>query len=187
MHAVGGLQEWIPTTRGPYSRDLRLNTHLGAGGAITQGRIQDPEGAKIIVISFKSATRSIAVTHRQTLKFVCFADTDSGRLVTNTTAIVGGKQNLALKGRRVILIYKTLLHQESSLEPEPCTTRTNAMSRLNWILAHIKQIDKYENIYNPEMKLKLLQHPLRTRSAWHALGAVLRARLCEGTVSPSPL
>ncbi len=39
MHTVGGLQEWSPTTRGPYNQDLRLNTHIGAGGAMTPGKI----------------------------------------------------------------------------------------------------------------------------------------------------
>jgi len=32
-------------------QDLSLNTHLGAGGAMSTGRVQDPEGAKTIILS----------------------------------------------------------------------------------------------------------------------------------------
>ena len=32
-----------------------------------------------------------------------------------------------------------------------------------------------------------LQHPFKAHSAKHVLGAMLTARLCRGTMSPSPL
>ncbi len=60
------------------------------------GRIQDPEGAKAIVITFKTTTGAIAAIQRHTLRFVYFVDKESGRLMTDTTATTGGKQNPAL-------------------------------------------------------------------------------------------
>jgi hypothetical protein len=54
LQAEGVTKEWFPKTHGPCTRDIRINTHLGAGGVMTQVRIQDPEGAKTIVISFKT-------------------------------------------------------------------------------------------------------------------------------------
>jgi hypothetical protein len=72
--------------------------------------------------------------------------------MTNTTAKVGGKQNPTLQDRRVILIYKMHMHQESSMYPEHCTSRSDTRSKYVLILAHIKQIDQYEEIYNSEPK-----------------------------------
>ncbi len=42
----GTTKEWFHETRGPCTRDLRINAHLGAREVMTPGRIQDPEGAK---------------------------------------------------------------------------------------------------------------------------------------------
>jgi hypothetical protein len=90
--------------------DAMINIHLGAGGVMTPGRIQDPEGANIMVISFKTAPGAILALQRHTYKIVCFRDAISGRLNVDFNATAGGKQNPALQGSRVILIYKTYMH-----------------------------------------------------------------------------
>ena len=74
LQAEGAAKDWFPEKHGPCVRDLRINSHLGAGGVMTPGRIQDPEGAKTAIISFKTAAGSIAAIHRQTFKIVCFRD-----------------------------------------------------------------------------------------------------------------
>ena len=43
------------------------------------------------------------------------------------------------------------------------------------------------SLFRNEMKIKLLQHPFKAHNAKHVLGVVLTARLCGGTMSPSPL
>ena len=56
------------------------------------GGIHDPEGAKTKVVSFKMAAGGISTIERQTLKFVCFGEIDSGRPRIDTAPTAGGKQ-----------------------------------------------------------------------------------------------
>jgi hypothetical protein len=88
----------------------------------------------------------------QPLSFICFSDIVSGRLRIDMAATARGKQNPALQGRRVLLIYKTHMHPEASLNPETCTPETNAIARNSWIHAHIKIIDQYEDVYSPQLQ-----------------------------------
>ena len=82
-------RQWFLEHRGPCTRDSRINTHLGAAGVMTLGKIQDPEGAKTVVVSFKTAAGAILAVHRQTFKIVCFRDLDNGRFRVDTTATIG--------------------------------------------------------------------------------------------------
>ena len=99
-------RQWFPKYRGPCTRDNRINTHLGAVGVMTPSRIQDPEGAKTVVVSFKTAAGAIIAVQRQTFKIVCFRDPDNGRLRVDTSATIGEKQDMNKQGRIVILVYK---------------------------------------------------------------------------------
>jgi hypothetical protein len=36
------IRQWILEPRGPCNRDIGINTHLGAYGVMTPGRIRDP-------------------------------------------------------------------------------------------------------------------------------------------------
>ena len=56
MYTARSHRVWLPDKTRPYNMDMRVNAHLGAGGAMTQGIVQDPEVAKIFVISFKTTT-----------------------------------------------------------------------------------------------------------------------------------
>ena len=58
------VRHWLPKHRGPCTRDIRINKHLGAYGVMTPGRIQDPEGAKKFVVSFKTAAGAIIAVQR---------------------------------------------------------------------------------------------------------------------------
>ena len=107
MQAKGISKEWFPEPHGPCTRDLRVNTHLEAGGLMTPGRIQDPEGAKNVIISFKTTAGAEAAIHRQTFKIGCFKDTPRGRLRVDTQATSGGKHDPTKQGLRGILIYRS--------------------------------------------------------------------------------
>jgi hypothetical protein len=48
-----------------------------------------------------------------------------------------------------MLIYKTHMHPEASLDPEHCTPKLDARARSNWLHAHIKIVDQYEDVYSP--------------------------------------
>ncbi len=83
---AGILRDWFPVANGPCNKDARINTHLCAGGVRTPGRIQDPEGANIMVISFKTTAGAILAVQRQTYKILCFRDATSGRLKVDPDA-----------------------------------------------------------------------------------------------------
>ena len=48
-----------------------------------------------------------------------------------------------------MLIYKTHMHPEASLDPEHCTPKSGAKARRSWLHAHIKIVDQYEDVYSP--------------------------------------
>jgi hypothetical protein len=117
---------------------------------MTPGRIQDPEGVKIVVVSFKTAAGAILAVQRQTYKIVCFRDSDNGRLRVDTIATIGGKQDMSKQGRRVILIYKAHIYTEASLDPERCTHKSDEKAKRSWKQTHLRQIDQYEDIASPD-------------------------------------
>jgi len=113
---AGTQQYWYPDMH-YCEQDLSLNTHLGAGGAMSTGRVQDPEGAKTIILSYKTAAGAVTTISRQNLKIVCFGDTHTGRLRVDTHTTAGGKQDCNMQGRRMVLIYMASMHSGSSLNP----------------------------------------------------------------------
>ena len=64
LQAEGTARHWFAEPRGPCVRDIRINTHLGAAGVMKPGRIQDSEGAKTVVVSFKNAAGAILAVQR---------------------------------------------------------------------------------------------------------------------------
>ncbi len=92
---------------------------------MTPGRLQDPERAKTIVVSLKTAAGAILAIQRQTYKIVCFRDTNNGRLRVDTTTTVGGNQDPTKQGRRVIMIYKAHMYTKASLDLERCTHKSD--------------------------------------------------------------
>ena len=150
LQKSGNAKDRFQDPQGPSIRDLRLNTHLGAGEIMTPDAIQDPEGATTLVVSCKTAAGATTAIQRQTLRFVCYNDTTSGRLKINMAATTGGKKNPSLHGRQVMLIYRTHMHPEALLDPEHYTLTSDARARRSWLYAHIKTADKYENVYSPE-------------------------------------
>ena len=116
---------------------------------MTPDRIQGPEGAKTIVVSFKTATGAIIAVQRETFKILCFKDVDNGRLRVDTTATIGGKKNMSKHGRIVILKYKSHMYNEATLNPERCTHTPDDKARRTGLVTHLRQIDQYEDIHNP--------------------------------------
>jgi hypothetical protein len=129
--------------------DTRINTHIGAAGVMTPGRIQDLEGANTFLVSFKTATGAILVVQRHTYKIVSFRDINSGRLGVDMAATTGGKHDMNKEGRRVILIYKAHMYKEATLDPERCSYKSDEKARRIWLQTHLRQIDQYEDIDSP--------------------------------------
>jgi len=101
---------------------------------MSTGRVQDPEGAKTIILSYKTAAGAVAAIQRHNFKIVCFTDTNTCRLMVDTPATLGGKQDPSKQGRRMILIYKTIMHTSASLNPTQCTQRTDRNARQKWLI-----------------------------------------------------
>jgi len=55
LKEAGTLRDWYPNKH-HREQNISLNNHLGATGAMSTGRVQDPEGAKTIIFSFKTAS-----------------------------------------------------------------------------------------------------------------------------------
>ena len=147
--AEGTARHWFAEPRDHIIRDTMINSHLGAASVMTPGRIQDPEGAKTVVVSVKTAAGAILAVNRQTYKIVCFKDNDSGRLRVDTSATIGGKQDMNKQSRRVMLIYKAHMYTEVTLDPERCAHTSDEKAMRNWLQTHLRQIDQYEDIDSP--------------------------------------
>ncbi len=52
----GTEPKWFPETKETCEQYLGLNNYLGAVGAMSSGRVQDPEGAKTITLSYNTPT-----------------------------------------------------------------------------------------------------------------------------------
>jgi hypothetical protein len=90
LKEADNTSEWFLRIRGPCHQDLRINKHLGAGGAMTPRRIQDPEGAKTIVVSYKTSAGAAAAVSRQHFKIACSTDPKTGMLKVNKDTTLGG-------------------------------------------------------------------------------------------------
>ena len=141
LQAEGTARHWFAKPRGPCIRDTMINSQLGASGIMTAGRIQNPEGAKTIIVSFRTAAGAIFVVQLQTYKIVSLMDNDNGRLRVDTLATIGGKHDMNKQGRRVILIYKAHMYTEASLDLERCTHKSDEKDRRSWLHTHLRQID----------------------------------------------
>jgi len=111
---------------------------------MSTGRVQDPEGAKTIILSYKTAARAVAAIQRQNLKIVCFTDSHTGMLRVDNPATMGGKQDPSMQGKRMVLIYMTIMHSSSSLSPSQCTQRTDRNARQKWLITILQQMEQYQ-------------------------------------------
>jgi len=149
LQGEGATKDWFPEQYGPCARDMRINSHLGSVGIMTPGRIQDPKGAKTVIISFKTTTGAIAAIHMQTYKIVCFRDSTAGRLRVDVAATAGGNQDSSKQGLRSILIYKSHMYTEASLDTKRCSHKSDQKTRNLWVANQIRQLGHYEDVSSP--------------------------------------
>ncbi len=115
-------------------------------------RIQDPVGAKAIILSFKIDARAALAISRLNIKLVCFADVQTGRLRVDANATEGGKQDNNAHRMRMIMIYKTTMHPESDMNPEQCTSKADRNSRKRWLTTTLQQLDQHQDTSTPSLK-----------------------------------
>jgi hypothetical protein len=76
----GTEPEWFPEAKGTCEQHLDLNKHLGAEGAMSPGRVQDPEGAKTITLSYNTPAGAIDAIIKRRFLITCYTEQDTGRL-----------------------------------------------------------------------------------------------------------
>ena len=81
------------------------------------------------MISFKTTAGSVSAIHKQTYKIICFGDAIGGRLRVEKAATTGRKQDPSKQGHMIILIYKSYMHSEATLDPERCTFKVDQKAR----------------------------------------------------------
>jgi hypothetical protein len=122
---------------------------------MSTGRVQDPEGAKTIILSYKIVACAVATIHRQNLKIVRFVDNNTGRLGVDKHATSGGKQDPSMQGKRMVLIYNTIMHSGSSLNPTQCTQRSDRNARQRWLITTLQQLEQYKPTADPPPPLNI--------------------------------
>ena len=98
---------------------MALNKHMGAEGAMSPGRVQDPKGAKIIVLSCKTAAGAVATVIKHMFVITCFTEAETGRLRLDPV-LTSSKTSGEKSGAKKILIYDASPHSLSDLNPAKC-------------------------------------------------------------------
>jgi hypothetical protein len=80
--------------------------HLGAERTMSPGRVQDPEGAKTIVINFNTAAKAVASEVKRRFLITCYTEADTGRLRLDPTLTTGQPAD-SHTGAKKIIIYDT--------------------------------------------------------------------------------
>ena len=68
----------------------------------------------------------------------------------DAAATARGKQDPSKQGLRSILIYKSHIYKEASLDPERCIHKTNQKARNLWVANQLRQLRRYENVSSPD-------------------------------------
>ena len=105
------------------------------------GRVQDPEGAKVITISFNTATGAVATIIKCMFLITYYTEADTGRLRLDA-ALTTGDTSEARKGDKKILIYDNIMHPLNSLEPSKCGTSITARDRATWAVNTLKLLEQ---------------------------------------------
>ena len=67
----------------------------------------------------------------------------------DTAATAGGKHDPIKQGIRSILIYKSHMYKEATLDPERCSYKSNQKARNLWVANQIRNLGHYEDVSNP--------------------------------------
>jgi hypothetical protein len=79
-------------------------------------RVQDPEGAKTLVVSYKTAAGATSAIVKRRFQITCYTEPDTGRLRVDP-ALTAGIIACSHTGAKKILIYDAYVHPQSDLDP----------------------------------------------------------------------
>jgi hypothetical protein len=142
LRTAGTTTDLFPDPAAKCQMNLELNYHLGAEGVMSSGRIQDPEGAKHLVISYRTAAGAIAIISKQKFPIMTYKDALTGKLKVDENMTAGDLRNPST-GTKKLLIYSANMHPRSALNPANCTAKSSPRDRANWIASMLTQLDKF--------------------------------------------
>ena len=108
---------------------------------MSQGRVQDPEGAKTIVLNYNTAAGAVASVIKHRFLPTCYTDENTGRLRLDE-ALTSGRTAWAHQGAKKILIYDAVSHPLSELNPAKCGVGATTRDRQKWAEDMLKQVEQ---------------------------------------------
>ena len=108
-------------------------------------RVQDPEKATTVVISFNTAAGAVAAMVKRKFIINCYTEADTGRLRLDPTLTTGQTAG-SHTGAKKILSYDTHPHPLSSLDPINCGPGTTPRDRNTWVINTLKVIEHFTAI-----------------------------------------
>jgi len=111
-------------------------------------RVQDPEGAKTVVISFNTVTKAVVAVIKRRFLITCYTEAETGRLRLDP-ALTTGQTAGSHSGAKKILIYDTRPHPLSSLYPISCGPGTTPRDRNTWVINTLKVLEHFTSIPLP--------------------------------------
>jgi hypothetical protein len=109
---------------------------------MSPGRVQDPEGAKTITISFNTAAGAVAAIVKRRFLITCYTEPDTDRMRLDA-ALTAGDPAGAKKGVKKILIYDNFMHLLGSLDPSKCGMGITARDRTTWVVTTLKLLEQF--------------------------------------------
>jgi len=113
------------------------------------GRVQDPEGAKMIIVNFNTAAGVVAAIIKRRFLITCYTEADTNRLRLDA-ALTSGDTTGAMKGAKKILIYDNIMHPLSNLDSSKCGTCITSRDRGTWAVNTLKLLDQFPTIKLPD-------------------------------------
>ena len=80
MRTTNTTADWFPNNPLDCEQDLALNAHLGAEEAMSPRRVQDPKGAKTLVVSYRTRAGATTTIVKRMFQITCYTEPDTGRL-----------------------------------------------------------------------------------------------------------
>jgi hypothetical protein len=116
---------------------------------MSPGKVQDPEGAKMIIVSFNTAAGAVASIIKRRFLITCYTEADTCRLRLDAALTAGDKAGV-MKGAKNILIYDSNMHPISSMDPSKCGTCITARDRATWAVTTLKFLEQFPSIKLPD-------------------------------------
>jgi len=112
-------------------------------------RVQDPEGAKTVIIGFNTTSGAVAIVIKRMSLNTGYTEAETGRQRLDP-ALTTGQSAGSHSGAKKILVYDTHPHPLSSMDPMNCEPRTTPRDCNSWVINTMKVLEHFIAIPMPE-------------------------------------